>query len=139
MGSPTRSIETAFQFHLAEFAEQAGVAVALPNSTYKRTTGFPYIKASFLPGEPSQATLGPDGSNRHVGIFQATLFWQEGKGMSAPGEMADEIVDHFARGTVLTQGDEVISITRAYAGPAMIEPGWLYIPITVQYYCYASN
>lgn len=139
MGSPTRAVESAFQLSLIEFAELNDIQVASTNVKYVRATGVPYVKADFLPGEPSQADIGPLGSNRHVGVFQPTLFYPFGIGTMTPGTQADNLVDHFKRGTILSQDGLEISITCSYAEPAMIEPGWLYIPITVRYRCYSEN
>lgn len=150
MSSPDSAIRTALSTRLKSLPglpqHPQGVAmngwpeaVAWENKTFKPPTAMPYLAPHLITGRPMQAELGEAGMNLHVGIYHINIFSPENEGVQTINALRDGIVDHFKRGTVLTSGPASLTIQRAYAGPMMEEPGWVQLPITVEYKLFAAN
>ena len=99
----------------------------------------PYLAPNLITGQPVQAELGTTGRNRHVGIYQISIFVPAGTGVLTINTLRDGIIDHFKRGTVLVYGSTSLTIQKAYAGPMIQETDWVHLPITVQYQLLAPN
>jgi hypothetical protein len=137
MGSPEASIRAAFITHLQTFTSLP--PLAMENMEYKPVIGTAYLRPTLLPGEPFQAEMGPSGQNWHVGLFQISIMHPAKVGLSAPGLLRDNLINHFKRGTNLTYGGITVRIKKAYSSPALQETDWLHIPISIEYHLLASN
>jgi len=137
MGAPDSTIRAAFVARLNTFPSLP--SVAWENVPFTPVNGVPYIKPFLLPGEPSQAEMGTLGANRHVGVYQISIYYPASTGTLGLGTLRDALIDHFRRGTPLVRSGVNISIQRAYAGPMMQETDWVFVPITIQYFALASN
>lgn len=137
MAAPDSAIRSAFVTRLLTFPNLP--TVAWENVHFTPTIGSPYLKPFLLPGEPIQAEIGENGRNRHVGVFQISLFYPAGNGIGLADTMRDGIIEHFKRGTILTNGVINVEIIKAYGGPILEEPGWMHRPITIRYRVLVSN
>lgn len=134
--APDAAIRSAFVARLTAFPGLP--SVAWENMRFTPVLGSPYVRPTLMPGEPTQAEIGENGCNRHVGVYQISLFFPAGKGLAAVEALRDGLVDHFKRGSVLT-GSIGVEITKAYGGPMLEEPNWIHCPVTIQYRVLASN
>ena len=76
--------------------------VAWENDDFEPTLNTLYLRPTLIAGDVNQATLGDNGLDMNVGIYQVDVFAQSGEGKFSSLEMADLIADHFKRGTDLT-------------------------------------
>lgn len=131
-------IQAALDSHLAGL--DLGLAIAWENSPFTPQVGIPWIKAGLLPGPVVQADMAPDGGrDRHQGIYQVSLFYPAGQGSGPARRMADQVTAGFKRGTVLSQAGLNIRIQRAWRAPALSEPEWFQVPVSVQWFAYTPN
>lgn len=114
-------------------------AIARENESFTPPANAPYLRPTLGPGEPSQAELGESGQNRHVGIYQISVFYPAGTGTLAASALVAAIIAHFKRGTVLIYSGQEITITKAYASRMMQDTGMVHIPITIEYRLLAPN
>lgn len=131
-------IADALYWRLSQLTLTPAQPIAWPNVEF--TASGDYLAASLLPAETDVASLGVDGFNRHAGLFQVSAFTTEGAGEIGLRSTASEVAAHFKRGTVITRNDLSVRIfTPPTVGPALPEPGWLSIPVTVRWRCDAQN
>ena len=137
MAYPDQTIRTAFMTRLLTLP---GVpSIAGENQAFTPPSNAPYLRPTLGPGEPFQAELGPDGQNRHVGIYQISVFCPAGTGTMAASALVAAIIAHFKRGTILVHSGQSISITKAYASAMRQDTGLAHIPITIEYRLLAPN
>lgn len=135
----------AFEAKLSALVLSPALEIEWPNVGFKppldeRGDPAPYLRASHLPGEPNQITLGSTGQNRHVGVFQVDVMWPEGEGIVAPGRIADAIVAHFKRGTDMTSGAALVRVIKPPSrAPAISVPPRVQIPVSIRYQVDAAN
>lgn len=97
------------------------------------------------------SVMAPDGkylqadffANRHAwegltsaylaqGILQVTVVWPRSQGIVAPAKVAQQVMDHFAKGTVLTgNGIKVTIAGQPWAASPVSEPDSLRIPVSI--------
>lgn len=139
MGAPDSIIRAAFVARLQTFPSLP--SVAWENMPFTPALGVPYLKQFLLTGEPSQAEIGTAGANRHVGVYQISIYYPANTGTLGAGTLRDALIDHFKRGTALVRSGVNITIQKAYSSP---DPGgqetdWVHVPITIRYSALASN
>lgn len=114
--------------------------VAYENMEYEPRVGTDWKRVTFMPAEPTQATLGTAGQNRLVGIYQVSVFAEVGKGPKAAEDAAKLVIAAFKRGTSLTAVSGVITrIERAWRGVAVQEKDWYHVPVSIRWFAYAAN
>lgn len=120
-----------------------GYPIAWPNRAYKPTAGTSYLALNFLPAFTAQADLGTSGLNENLGVAQVDI-WQAsvaagGDGWAAAYDKADQIAEHFKRGTKLVNGGITVTIESVEIGPQLNEDGWFQIPVSINYRAYTAN
>lgn len=113
--------------------------VAWENVPFERTNGVAYIQPFVLLSEPSQAEIGAAGANRHVGIYQVSVFSPVGGGIGNALQLVDAICAHFKRGTVMPSNGIAVTATKAWFSPVITEPDWLHIPVSIRFNALISN
>lgn len=104
------------------------------NFEYDPALGTLYLRETLIPSEGAQATLGDNGTDLNLGIYQIDVFSQAGEGKSAALVMADLIADRFKRGTNLTYNGRIVTITKASRQVAAnTADGWFQIPVDITY------
>lgn len=129
-------IQAALHSHLNTMAGKP--PIAWENSEYQPTAGTLFARPSLLPGESVQATLGTDGQDSNVGVFQVDIFGPIDLGHGETVAMADTIADHFKRGTYLTYNSRVIRIRSVSRGAAGRDDNWYQIPVEINYIAYTA-
>lgn len=131
-------ISGALMDRLATLPAQLGPAgetmrVAKPNRPFK-PNGEAHFRASFLPARPAQATMGVTGYNWHTGVFQVSVYWPENLGLVDPLERAAAVAAHFKLGTDLEREGVFVRIdVPPYIGALLTEPGFIYLPVSIEY------
>jgi len=113
--------------------------VAWENKTYDPVIGTLYVRPTLLPGETTQATLGAQGEDQNIGIYQVDVFAPAGTGKNAAIVMADTIANHFKRGSDLVYNGRTVRIRNVsrLVGTNNAD-GWYQIPIEILYISFTT-
>ena len=98
-----------------------------------------YLRPTLLTGQTVGATIGADGTDDSVGIYQVDVFAPVGKGKKKAIETADLIADRFKPVTELTYGAVTVRAVRVSRAPAKTEQGRYRIPVEVTYQTYTTK
>lgn len=126
--------------HLGEMVLTPPLPVSYPNAPFTPPASGKYLRASHLPNTTSAVTLGPNGINRHQGLFQVMVVWPENLGEIDAKVVADAIVTRFKRGTTITHNGQIIRIIQPPSvAPGMQDPPSYMVPVTIRYLADAAN
>jgi len=121
-------IQAAFDTKLGQSVSDP---IAYPNIPYEPSAGTVFVRPSFLPAETSQASLGTNGKDETVGIYQIEVVVPRGSGRP---QSVDAIADAFKRGTVLTYNDVNVRIRSVSIGVALVtDTAWYSVPVSVNF------
>lgn len=109
------------------------------DADFKYTEGTVWLKAMNIPTNVEGASLGSSAPNEWRGIFQVDVNHPSGIGVLDPADVVDRIVSHFKRGTILSNSNVRLTVTRCQPEPAMMDRGWYIVPISIYYYAHAQN
>lgn len=112
--------------------------IAWENYNYTPVAGTLYLRPTNLQGSTDQATLGTDGTDLTTGVYQVDVFAEASKGKNAALVMADNIANHFKRGTVLTYNGRTVRVTTVRRGLTDNSNGWYQIPVEILYRSYTQ-
>jgi len=125
-------IDSALDGHLNDMPDLP--PVAWENKAYTPVNGTLYLRPKIIPGDTRQATLGDSGTDENIGIYQVDVFAAAGEGKEEAIVKADEIADHFKRGTLLTHNDRNVRIKSASRRVGVNTPdGWYMISVEIVY------
>ena len=113
--------------------------VAWENKSYTPAMGTLYLRPTSLPGTNTQSSLGTNGQDNAIGIYQVDVMAKPGTGKKASTMMADNIADHFKRGTKLTYNGCSVRIKGASrkAGRKTGD-GWYMVPVEIEYITFTA-
>ena len=106
------------------------------NKATKPQNGTPYARAFMLPAQPFQTCLGVNGTDRHNGVFQISLFFPEDKGDLPMLQKADEIASAYKSGVVTTFGTADVTIESIGPSIASNFDGWFQLNLTINWYSF---
>ncbi|HKG24778.1 MAG TPA: phage tail terminator-like protein, partial [Thermomicrobiales bacterium] len=108
-------------------------SVAKPGLPFAPTSGTAYLRANLMPSPTDAITV--DGlTNEYRGIFQISVYHPEGGGILQPFETAALLTTYFETGTSLQHEGTTFTIQAPpHIGPALDEPGWIMIPVSIRY------
>lgn len=112
-----------------------GTPVAFPNVPYKPQAGTAYLRASFLPAETVQASMGDSGKDETNGVYQIDVVVPRGSGRP---QLIDTVADLFKRGTVLTYNSISVRVRSVSMAPAILDDEWYFVPISVNFQSYTE-
>ena len=112
-----------------------GYDIAWPNIPYEPASGTSYLRPTYLPAETLQSSLGDDGKDFTVGIYQVDVFTTAGSGRTA---ITDTIADHFKRGTNLTYNGITLRVQSVSLLPVTIDGSWQISPVSISFYTYTD-
>lgn len=98
-----------------------------------------FIRPALIPSQPTYLEIGPGGQNLQVGVYQVSVFIQAGAGRAPIMNVVDAICTLFKAGTILTSGPTNIRTDAVWPSPAIEEPDWYHIPVSVQWFAYTDN
>ncbi len=99
-----------------------------------------HLRATFMPTDPVALSVDFGGTNRHQGLLQVDIFRPVNTSEITMREAADEIAEHFARGTRLTSsGFQIDIIEPPTVGPFLSEEAYNMLPVRIRWRCLAAN
>lgn len=104
--------------------------VAWPGITFTPPATGMWVEFSHFPNEGRDLVWDNDGCQQARGFFQAMVGYRPGLGNVQASELADLIIDHFVKGTVL---GPVRVMKKPWQSPPIVEGDKLYIPVTIRY------
>ncbi|MDB5724629.1 MAG: hypothetical protein JWQ16_1383 [Novosphingobium sp.] len=137
------AIESALLSRAQAFAaaQSPVLAIALPNVAFTKPTPGPaakYLEATFMPVQSVEMGVSFDAHVQHYGLLQISVFYGLGAGEYAPGRIASQIIQYFARGTVLIKDGFKVRIDKApFRGPLIKDDTWMQVPVSIPYQCFA--
>lgn len=114
--------------------------IAMPEVKFNPPSSGKYLEARFLPNRPATRVIAFDGPDQHQGLLQVSVIWPKGQGIIAASEIANEVVKHFRRGTVIAADDLRVRIYETpWESPPLDEPNRMQVPVTVPWQCSAAT
>lgn len=123
MSTYFNDMQSALDTHLNNMDD---TPIAWPNIDYKPTGD--YLRPSFLPGETLQSTLGDDGKDLTIAVYQVDVVTKRGSGRS---NLLDTIADHFKRGTMLTSNGLKMRVRSVSIGASINDGAYYFTPVSV--------
>lgn len=106
--------------------------IAWPNVPYTPGTAA-WLRVSHLPAPSVRRSIGVDGQNVYTGIYQVTVNAPAGKGPGAAETLADAIANWFPIGSTYTANGVTVRIAAVSCAPALSEPDWYRVPVSITY------
>lgn len=104
--------------------------VAWPEVAYTPPADGKYLRVDLFTNRPRWEGIASGRIDQ--GLLQITVIWPKGRGIVAPGAIADAIIAHFPLGLQLTHGSASVKITsQPWAASPLSEDRQLSIPVTV--------
>ena len=108
--------------------------VAWTNRDFTPVEGTLYLRPTLIAGDTFQSTLGANGQDTSVGIYQVDIFSKAGSGRKENLLMADLIASRFKRGTYLSADGHALRIKNVSRRVATNDTnGWFMLPIEITY------
>ena len=95
-----------------------------------------FAQCFLLPVQPEQTGLGQNGCDRHDGVFQISLYFQENVGNITALTKADEVASVYKSGAVLTYNGINVTIESIGIAQGLNDGPWFIIPISINYYSF---
>lgn len=128
-----QNIIIAMQKHMQSFALAKGVDAALEGFAFTPSETKTYLSDWFLPATTQSPSMGAR-HTRYTGIYQIDVNAPAGSNVVALRTLANEVAEHFKRGTSLVYGGQVTLITRApTVGPLLPSGGRMMRPVSIRY------
>lgn len=105
----------------------------LENTRNIGVTGVAFSRATLLPARTTQVTIGINGKDEVKGLYQVDLFTPQDTGTATANALADDVMDHFPRGLVLTQSGIYLHILRAWREVGRREAPFYNVPVLVEW------
>lgn len=115
--------------------------IAYPDTKFTRPAdNGPYLQASLFFATTATISIGDDDPNQILGFLQVEVVWPEGRGEQEASEVASQVIDHFSRGTVMTEGTTKVKVVQApYKMTVLKDPPYTRTPVTVRFESFASH
>ena len=133
MATYFNDIEAALMSRLNTLADSP--PIAWPNVEYKPSASTAYLRANFLPSDTLQVSLGANGKDETIGIFQVDAVIPAGSGRTT---LPDSIADHFSRGSTVSYNGVNVRIRSVSVGPAISEGAWYFVPVSINFQTYTE-
>jgi hypothetical protein len=132
------AIQSALCKHLS-LMTPTNFSVVSENTSFDPTIEAPYLRSWLLPGETVGLTLGPNGFNSFVGVFQVDAVYPIDKGWGDAKAKVDKICTHFKRGSLLTFNDLQLRIVKVYPDAGSVDGPTYKISTSIYYEAYEQN
>ncbi|MET3352375.1 UNVERIFIED_ORG: hypothetical protein ABID33_000258 [Xanthobacter viscosus] len=135
---PEAQIADALIWHLSQLVLTPARPIAWPGVPFSPTVGVPFLSATHLPNTTSATGLAFDAGREFRGLFQVSVFWQPGKGIIEPLDLAGQVAGHFERGTRIARHGRMVEVNRPPdVAPPIEQPDWVQVPVTIRWRCVA--
>lgn len=95
--------------------------------------GQTFVRATLLPAATQQLSVGVNGRDQLSGLFQVDIFIPQDTGVSPANALADQIIAHFPRGTVLTEAGVTTHVQRAWRQTGGRVETFYQVPVVIQW------
>jgi len=112
-------------------------ALQLENTKNIAQSGVPFMRATFLPARSSQLTVGVDGKDLRLGLYQVDVFVPLNQGTSLANEYADVVMSLFPRG-VITQSGTDVHISSVWREAGRRVESFYQVPVMVRWSAISS-
>ena len=112
--------------------------VALENRTLDPAITILYLEEACIMGETNQVAAGAAGYDYTTGVYQVTVNAPAGNGKGAALAMADNIADHFKRGTVLTKNSITVTIRSVSIAAGFSSDTRYKVPVSITFETYTQ-
>lgn len=130
-----KAIRTALETALNTWAaaQSPVVPIAYQNVGYTPAIGTLYVRASMIPAETQNPSLG-DAMKRYTGIMQLNIYGKDGNGSGANETVSDSLLSYFARGESFVSGGVTVRILQSPSiNPPLNDAGWYITPVAIRY------
>lgn len=111
--------------------------IAYPEVSFTPPTDGKYLQVDFFANRP--AWEGLSSGKMAQGLLQVTVIWPRGQGVVAANESAQQVIDHFAKSTVLRSGSAKVTISgEPWAATPITEDTQLRVPVTIPWVATAA-
>ena len=100
-------IKAAFHEQLNIVAQEEGLDVAWPATSYEPVQGIDYIIPTLFPATNRPAAVGKDSANRVTGFYQIMIRTPATEGEGQANDIITKLYPKFKRGTVLKIGSDL--------------------------------
>lgn len=107
---------------------------------YEPTVGQTWVRATFMPGQSSTMSLGPDHIDEYTGLYRLDIFVTKGTSLPAINKLVDQFIQAYKSTQVIQPEDYnrfdenvVVHINNAWREAARFEPVWVNIPVYVSW------
>lgn len=136
--SDLQDIRKALENQLKDNAGIAAANFAWENTKFDPSGKTSWIRSKMVPAEARPAAVGTGNAVRWRGLFLCDCFVKRNGGPAAADQLADAVLAAFPYGLQLTENGKTINIRFSERAGAFEEEAWIYIPVTVTWYCYVS-
>jgi hypothetical protein len=113
------------------------LAIAYPEVAFTPPASGKYLQVDFFANRP--AWEGLTSGKLAQGILQVTVVWPRGQGILQPGEAAQAVIDHFAKGTSLySDGAKVTIGQEPWSASPVMDGTDCRIPVTIPWVATAT-
>jgi hypothetical protein len=111
--------------------------IAYPEVSFTPPADGKYLQIDFFANKP--AWEGLSSGKLAQGLLQITVIWPRGHGVVAPNQNAQEVMDHFAKGTTLFDGEMKVTVNQEPWAASPITDGTIIrVPVTIPWVAVAS-
>jgi hypothetical protein len=137
MTTANEDIQSALHKQLVQLTPS--LPIAWENKEYSPTAGTPYLRSWLLPGQTTTVSLGPDGYNLYVGVYQIDCLYPINKGWYPAKVKAGAICTLFKRGTLITYNSICVRVMKCYPSSGDIDGDFHKVSVSVEYECYDNS
>lgn len=127
----TTDILTASLSHLETLSYSPAPEIAWPNVSFDPPSEGPWLEAMLFPNEPTNLTWDDTAVSRYLGLIQVLVCYRPDEGQQVASELADFVIAHFAKGTVLASAR--VQRTPWQAPAVMERKDRIFIPVRIPY------
>jgi len=137
LGTVNEDIQSALNKHLSLMTPT--MAIAWENKEYVPILNTPYLKTWLMPGETTRVTLGPNGFEAYVGVFQIDCLYPIKQGWYPAKAKAGAICTQFKTGTLVTYNSVEVRIIRSYPERGDVDGPFYKVPVSIYYQCFSND
>lgn len=128
-----QAVRQALEVAFNTWATANNVDIAWQNRPYTPAINTMYVRATMLPAETLNPSLGDD-HRRYVGILQLLIYAPDGNGSGASEALADTLLTYFKRGESFTISSVLVRILDSPSiSGGFNDNGWYVTPVSVRY------
>ena len=114
--------------------------VAWDNFEYEPALGVSYLRPTLIPGDTLPDTIGANGEDLSIGIYQIDIFTEAGEGKNAGMVLADLIGDQFKHGTQMTYNGSTVEVKTVSQKQAVNNAdGWYQAIVEIVYFSFTAR